>query len=219
MGCFNSKPEDNGAALAAAASNPLVKGATKYGTTGAGAGAGAGGAVPPGPASRTISTGGVDVVPGRVVWIGHSAGSDRRHIGYDMLYRVLSIYAGAGSGLVVGDLVSRWVGCWKRMLAFGPDPVLCPAWVRVRVCVYVYVWLRVCIVCSDPYARVRYQDKLLATDVKKTTLNPEWGQWLHFVGIESGGPWGNYLLHVLDHDKYARALATRSQCGVSPVAA
>lgn len=53
---------------------------------------------------------------------------------------------------------------------------------------------------SDPYARVRYQDKILATDVQRNTLNPEWRQWLHFVGVESGGPWGNYLLHVLDRD-------------------
>ena len=112
MGCFNSKPDDDGQNVAKAASNPLVKGAAKgpYGATaGAGGNAGAGSHLAPDAVARNISTGGVTAVPGRVVWIGHSAGSDRRHVGYDMLYRVLSIYCGAGSGLVVGDVVSRWV--------------------------------------------------------------------------------------------------------------
>lgn len=112
MGCFNSKPDDDGQNVAKAASNPLVKGAAKgpYGATaGAGANAGAGSHLAPDAVARNISTGGVTAVPGRVVWIGHSAGSDRRHVGYDMLYRVLSIYCGAGSGLVVGDVVSRCV--------------------------------------------------------------------------------------------------------------
>ena len=70
----------------------------------------------------------------------------------------------------------------------------------------------VCVLCSDPYARVRYQDKILATEVQRSTLNPEWRQWLHFVGVESGGPWGNYLLHVLDRDTYVGLLFRGHVC-------